>query len=141
MLTGLIDDFALLKTNEMKCFKLRKEPITCVFIYKLSRHLMIKLMFTENPHKDTVFISGKNNDNVEKHEIRRQKTEDVRPNPTKSTKIRQPTLDCNHLECNNTVNSICGGREIEKKWKYRLFLNECFFRKVNCGFQHATNSE
>ncbi|XP_052748437.1 uncharacterized protein LOC128200134 [Galleria mellonella] len=91
---------------------------------------------TERP-KDILFISGKNNENIEKSELRER---DRRNNTRRSGKGTKPiSLDCTDLDCNNTIKSLCGGKIEHKKWKYRLFLNECYFRKVNCNFKYAEN--
>ncbi|XP_038220312.1 uncharacterized protein LOC119838437 [Zerene cesonia] len=86
---------------------------------------------TESPNHDIIFISGKNEEIIEK-----TVKETPRTQQKTSSKIK---LNCKNLDCNNTVSSVCGGKEEEKKWKYRLFMNECYFRKVNCGFKYPSN--
>ncbi|XP_028040169.1 uncharacterized protein LOC114250479 [Bombyx mandarina] len=88
---------------------------------------------TEAP-KDVLFIKAKNNEDIEKTtkaETRRHGTD------TKKLKIK--SLNCAELDCNNTQDSVCGSKFEHKQLKYRLFLNECYFRKVNCGFKHEIN--
>ncbi|CAH0731198.1 unnamed protein product, partial [Brenthis ino] len=97
---------------------------------------------TEKPQQDILFISGKNNENLETLDASKKQNnhQDSGRLVPKSSKAKKPKpIDCTHLNCNNTINSVCGGKEEDKRWKFRLFLNECFFRKVNCGFQYAVN--
>ncbi|XP_072946633.1 uncharacterized protein [Epargyreus clarus] len=88
---------------------------------------------TEPANEDILFISGSNNENVEKIDKKRKHEDSITKKP-KTTK-----LNCSNLDCNNTVESVCGGKIDNKKWKYRLFMNECFFRKVNCAFKYPSN--
>ncbi|XP_045509129.1 uncharacterized protein LOC123704728 [Colias croceus] len=93
----------------------------------IMRHVKVD---TESPNHDIIFISGKNDENIEKTK--------EKPNTQQKTG-KKVKLNCNNLDCNNTVDTVCGGKEEERKWKYRLFMNECYFRKVNCGFKHTSN--
>ncbi|CAK1554299.1 unnamed protein product [Leptosia nina] len=86
---------------------------------------------TESPTEDIIFISGKNNENVEKTV---QEKPQVKSNPAKPIRI-----DCTNLDCNSTMQSVCGEKEEDRKLRYRVFLNECYFRKVNCAFKHQNN--
>ncbi|XP_059050339.1 uncharacterized protein LOC131845310 [Achroia grisella] len=94
---------------------------------------------TEAP-KDIFFISGKNNENVAKSEIKEKERDNHSGTRRSGKEKNKPILmDCNNLDCNNTVNSTCGGKIEHKKLRYRLFLNDCYFRKVNCNFKYAEN--
>ncbi|XP_069364196.1 uncharacterized protein [Maniola hyperantus] len=99
----------------------------------------IRITETEAPKTDVLFVSGKNKENIEKPAQYDKKQERQDSTVIKKTKINKNRLNCTNINCNNTVNSVCGGKEENKKMKYRLFLNDCFFRKVNCGFQNAVN--
>ncbi|XP_050360270.1 uncharacterized protein LOC126780056 [Nymphalis io] len=92
---------------------------------------------TEKPNQDILFITGKNNENNEEQKITKKKVNNE--SNIKSNHRIKYKLDCTNLDCNNTVQSICGGRRENSQWKFRLFLNDCYFRKVNCGFQYAVN--
>ncbi|XP_050556568.1 uncharacterized protein LOC118280905 [Spodoptera frugiperda] len=93
--------------------------------------------------EDVVFVVGKNGEgNSDKKPDRNtnfnsNQVDDYEDSETKVT--RKPRLICSNLNCNNTINSICGGKMVNREWKYRLFLNECYLRKVNCGFKYEIN--
>ncbi|XP_050676372.1 uncharacterized protein LOC126973223 [Leptidea sinapis] len=91
---------------------------------------------TESPKEDIIFLSGKNDDVV--HRIEEKQPENDKEHTTKKPKV---VLDCKDLNCNNNKASVCGGKEEEHKWKFRLFLNDCYFRKVNCAFKYEYNSK
>ncbi|OWR42477.1 hypothetical protein KGM_203119B, partial [Danaus plexippus plexippus] len=108
----------------------------------LMRNRNIKMADTESPLGEILFISGRNNENVEKPLAFEKKTELNKNSEiirTSRKKTSNKKLNCKNLDCNSTVSSVCGGKEENKQWKYRLFLNDCFFRKVNCGFQNEIN--
>ncbi|KAJ2942454.1 hypothetical protein O0L34_g16059 [Tuta absoluta] len=105
---------------------------------------------TEKPG-DILFIQGKNNErqsrpNVETRRMSNVNEEnkgefkyiDYEDEETKKGTTPVP-LDCEHLDCEHVIDSVCGGKMERSEMKYRLFKNECFFRKVNCGFNYATN--
>nr|XP_032514773.1 uncharacterized protein LOC116768207 [Danaus plexippus plexippus] len=101
-----------------------------------------QIQFQESPLGEILFISGRNNENVEKPLAFEKKTELNKNSEiirTSRKKTSNKKLNCKNLDCNSTVSSVCGGKEENKQWKYRLFLNDCFFRKVNCGFQNEIN--
>lgn len=50
-------------------------------------------------------------------------------------------VDCANLACNRSRASVCGGKLDGHTWRYRLFLNECYLKKVNCEFKFDVNSE
>ncbi|KAJ8704809.1 hypothetical protein PYW08_012129 [Mythimna loreyi] len=102
----------------------------------------------DTPAEDIVFITGKNHDfekpppeekprrrnnnnNNYNNYYRRDEIEDV--------VTEKPKLNCKNLNCNNTINSVCGEKFVENNWKTRLFMNDCYFRKVNCGFKYEVN--
>ncbi|XP_075989847.1 uncharacterized protein LOC142985516 [Anticarsia gemmatalis] len=94
---------------------------------------------TVAPPADILFIAAKNNDFQTETTTRKSRrnfdAHDEAYNP--SPKPRPPKkLDCTNLDCNNTIKSVCGGKIVNRKWQYRLFLNDCFFRKVNCNFKY-----
>ncbi|CAK1592501.1 unnamed protein product [Parnassius mnemosyne] len=96
---------------------------------------------TEAPSKDVVFISGKNQeydakDNTNKSDRKHRKEQ---PEIVPETRETFKTINCSNLDCNITQDPVCGGKLEQNKWKYRLFLNECFFRKVNCAFRYREN--
>ncbi|XP_045456277.1 uncharacterized protein LOC123666115 [Melitaea cinxia] len=93
---------------------------------------------TEKANQDILFISGKNDENVEKT-VQMKKTKNEPKSKAVPSRKKSKNLDCTRLDCNNTVESICGGRKENNQWKYRLFLNDCYLRKVNCGFQYPEN--
>ncbi|VVC87630.1 unnamed protein product [Leptidea sinapis] len=70
---------------------------------------------TEGPKEDIVFLSGKNDDVV--HRIEEKQPENDKEHTTKKPKV---VLDCKDLNCNNNKASVCGGKEEEHKWKFRL---------------------
>ncbi|CAH1642682.1 unnamed protein product [Spodoptera littoralis] len=90
-----------------------------------------------------VFVAGKNG------EIDTDKKQDTNANYNSNqvddyedpnTKVPPiPRLNCSNLDCNNIIHSICGGKIVNREWKYRLFLNDCYFRKVNCGYKYKVN--
>ncbi|KAG6462273.1 hypothetical protein O3G_MSEX013154 [Manduca sexta] len=90
---------------------------------------------TEAPNEDIVFISGKNNENIETSKIERNKEVNIQ----KKEKPKKKFIDCANLDCNNTLNSVCGVKKDNGHLKYRLFLNDCYFRKVNCNFKYEEN--
>ncbi|CAH2083319.1 unnamed protein product [Euphydryas editha] len=93
---------------------------------------------TEKSNQDILFISGKNDDDIEKP-LPKKKTNNEQKIKSVPSRKKYKNLNCTYLDCNNTIESICGGRKENNQWKYRLFLNDCYFRKVNCGFQYAAN--
>ncbi|XP_047543077.1 uncharacterized protein LOC125075380 [Vanessa atalanta] len=101
--------------------------------------LMRDSAITEKPNQDILFITGKNHDNNNEDQKMTRKNADNESNGKINPTKRKSKLDCTNLDCNSTVRSICGGRKENSQWKFRLFLNECYFRKVNCGFQYAVN--
>ncbi|XP_045525956.1 uncharacterized protein LOC123715142 isoform X2 [Pieris brassicae] len=120
--------------NEKEVF--RNEDYRDVKVHDLIENTNVRNIMktehkTENPVGDIIFISGKNHENVESN-VRPKEAERI---PTG----KKMKMDCNNLNCNNTLASICGLKEEDNKIKYRLFLNECFFRKVNCAFKYANN--
>ncbi|XP_063835965.1 uncharacterized protein LOC135085139 [Ostrinia nubilalis] len=90
---------------------------------------------SESPNEQILFISGKNSEHADN--TRRKETAYEPRTSAKETK--KIGLDCSNLDCNNTLKSVCGGKMEHKTWRYRLFLNECYFRKVNCGFKYEVN--
>ncbi|XP_041983657.1 uncharacterized protein LOC121736500 isoform X2 [Aricia agestis] len=99
--------------------------------------------------KDVIFITGKNNEDVEKinkHTIQKQSEtgRDVfvrgkeKHNDVVVQRKNMP-LDCSNVICNNTLHSLCGERKDQGISKYRLFRNECYLRKVNCEFKDEFN--
>ncbi|CAH2064981.1 unnamed protein product, partial [Iphiclides podalirius] len=95
---------------------------------------------TESPNQDVVFISGKNHGSEEKPDKRR--TEKRKKEKVAEEEDKGPTavkLDCSNLDCEVAQVPVCGGKLERKRWTYRLFLNECFFRKVNCAFRNRGN--
>ncbi|CAB3238245.1 unnamed protein product [Arctia plantaginis] len=96
---------------------------------------------TESPHDHVIFVPGSNNDNVDPKEKEersgRRNTDKVKEE--KRVVYPQYKLDCSNLDCNNSMKSICGGKIVNGKLQYRLFLNDCYFRKVNCNFKYKLN--
>ncbi|XP_073966370.1 uncharacterized protein [Choristoneura fumiferana] len=90
---------------------------------------------TESPNEGILFISGKNNENMEQNI---KKEEEAKIN-LKEVKEAAAPLDCRNLNCDHTLAAVCGVRLEQKKPRYRLFLNDCYFRKVNCGFSYEYN--
>ncbi|KAL4712086.1 hypothetical protein ACJJTC_008669 [Scirpophaga incertulas] len=88
----------------------------------------------EPPKQDILFIQGRNNEN---EHVENKKTPEVKQKKPRTTTAK--TLDCSKLDCSNNLGEVCGGKIEHKQWRYRLFLNECFFRKVNCNFRYEEN--
>ncbi|KAJ0184201.1 hypothetical protein K1T71_000624 [Dendrolimus kikuchii] len=90
---------------------------------------------TEAP-KDIFFISGKNNENIETSTKTRKTETKIESRRSGKETLK---LDCRNLDCNNTISSVCGGKYEHREWRYRIFLNDCYFRKVNCAFKYPEN--
>lgn len=106
----------------------------------LAKYNNILFVFTESTIDNVVFVTGRNE---EKFVTEESVAEEKNVNKGKVRKeLNIPKLNCNDVKyCNNTIKSVCGGKIEHKRWKYRLFLNECFFRKVNCAFKQEINSK
>ncbi|CAG5044956.1 unnamed protein product [Parnassius apollo] len=96
---------------------------------------------TEAPSKDVLFITGKNQEYDAKDNTNRENKRNKKEQTRIATATREifKKINCTNLDCNNTQDPVCGGKLENNKWKYRLFLNECFFRKVNCAFRYRVN--
>ncbi|KAJ8706677.1 hypothetical protein PYW07_012755 [Mythimna separata] len=96
---------------------------------------------SESPNADIVFITGKNNDYEDKTTTTKRyyNNNNYGEEDTEDVVIAKPKLDCKHLNCNNTINSVCGEKYVDSNWVNRLFLNDCYFRKVNCAFKYEVN--
>uniref|UniRef100_A0A2A4J0D5 Kazal-like domain-containing protein n=1 Tax=Heliothis virescens TaxID=7102 RepID=A0A2A4J0D5_HELVI len=94
-----------------------------------------------NPNEDIVFISGKNHDTDKTREEsgRRSETQYNHIEDTDEDFVIKTKLNCTDLDCNNTIRSVCGAKFLNNDWRYRLFLNDCYFRKVNCAFKYEVN--
>ncbi|KAL0808842.1 hypothetical protein ABMA28_012513 [Loxostege sticticalis] len=91
---------------------------------------------SESPNEEILFISGKNN---ELAEVTIQKEREIEQKKIAKEKKKKAKLNCKHLECTNTLKPVCGGKVEHKQWRYRLFMNDCYFRKVNCAFKYEEN--
>ncbi|XP_068627118.1 uncharacterized protein [Battus philenor] len=91
---------------------------------------------TDIPNNEAIFITGKNKE-YDLKEIETKKKIEQKTAPVKTKADNK--LNCTNLDCDTTQETICGGKVEENKWKYRLFLNKCYFNKVNCGFRHSIN--
>ncbi|XP_063371995.1 uncharacterized protein LOC134660198 [Cydia amplana] len=94
---------------------------------------------TEPPEGGVVFKPGKNDERTEekiKHELDDEKIEQA---VKEYKEAYENPMDCENLDCENVLEAICGVKLENKRPKYRLFKNECFFRKVNCGLRYDYN--
>ncbi|XP_013188940.2 uncharacterized protein LOC106133677 [Amyelois transitella] len=100
---------------------------------------VMKKAETEPPNQDILFISGKNAEQQEKEPQKEsEKHLDTRRDGNNKQRIKKK-LDCKNLNCRNKLESVCGVKTDHNQLKHRLFLNECFFRKVNCAFKYEEN--
>ncbi|XP_013163282.1 PREDICTED: uncharacterized protein LOC106114566 [Papilio xuthus] len=99
-----------------------------------------KVVKTDSPNEHVLFITGKNKEdeefNTDKVTKRNQRTKSIFDDISKVIKRK---VNCSSLDCNNNQDPVCGGKAERNKIKYRLFLNECFFDKVNCAFKYNLN--
>ncbi|XP_063899428.1 uncharacterized protein LOC110378954 [Helicoverpa armigera] len=102
----------------------------------------------DTPNEDIVFISGKNHDTEKvrereesgrRSEFQYNNVEDQYNQYNEEDFIIKTKLNCSDLDCNNTIRSTCGAKYVNNEWRYRLFLNDCYFRKVNCAFKYEVN--
>ncbi|XP_053622731.1 uncharacterized protein LOC128682175 [Plodia interpunctella] len=102
---------------------------------------VIKKTTTEPVHEDILFISGKNAEPLEEKKSATGRVSEMHVDTRRegNEKPKNKKLDCTNLICTNKLDSVCGGKKENHEWRYRLFLNECFFRKVNCNFNHEEN--
>ncbi|XP_061727399.1 uncharacterized protein LOC133532657 [Cydia pomonella] len=94
---------------------------------------------TEPPEGGIVFKPGKNDERTEekiKHELDDEKIEQA---VKEYKEVYENPMDCENLDCENVLEAVCGVKLENKRPKYRLFKNECFFRKVNCGLRYDYN--
>ncbi|XP_048003062.1 uncharacterized protein LOC125239491 [Leguminivora glycinivorella] len=95
---------------------------------------------TEAPAEGAVvFKPGKNDERTEekiKHEMDDERIEQA---VKEYKEIYENPMDCENLDCENVLEAVCGVKLENKRPKYRLFKNECFFRKVNCGLKYDYN--
>ncbi|XP_026747860.1 uncharacterized protein LOC113508892 [Trichoplusia ni] len=87
------------------------------------------------PNEDIVFITGKNHERNDDG----KRSDDNIVDYIDDDMIQRPKLNCSDLDCNNTIHSVCGAKVVNRELKYRLFLNDCYFRKVNCAFKYEIN--
>ncbi|XP_063631115.1 uncharacterized protein LOC134802398 isoform X2 [Cydia splendana] len=94
---------------------------------------------TEPPEGGVVFKPGKNDERTEekiKHEMDDERIEQA---VKEYKEVYENPMDCENLDCENVLEAVCGVKLENKRPKYRLFKNECFFRKVNCGLRYDYN--